>query len=148
MAKKINIKNYTSSVPAATSISNIEKLLVQAGARDIMKRYDDDHNTKSIAFVLPVENKALTFSLEAKTKRIYDLLLAEYTRPTERSLEICLEQAECTAWKLIYEWVHINISMILLDQAEPLEVFFPRLHDGKETYYLKLKNNGFKQLMP
>ena len=148
MAKKINIKNYTSSVPAATSISNIEKLLVQTGARDIMKRYNEEGETKSIAFIMPVNGKALTFSLEAKTVEIYNLLLNQYVRPTDRSLEICSEQAECTAWKLIHDWVHINISMIVLEMADPLELFFPKLTDGKDTFYMRLKANDFKQLMP
>lgn len=148
MAKKINIKNYTTQVSAANSISNIEKLLVSAGARNIMKRYGDDQTTMAIAFVLPMDGKQLTFDLEAKIKPVYNLFLEEYSRPTERSLEICLEQAERTAWKLIHEWVHVNISMIMLEQDEPLALFFPKLFDGKETFYARLKANDFKLLLP
>lgn len=145
--KKINIKNYSTEISSATSISNIEKLLIQIGVRDIKKRYNDLGLTSHIAFALPIDNRHLTFDLEAKVEPIYALFLNEYTRPTERSREICWEQSERTAWKLIHDWVQINISMILLDQGEPLELFFPKLNNGKETFYAKIKANDYKLLL-
>lgn len=86
--KKINIKNYTSTVPATTSINKIEKLLVGAGARNIMKRYDDEGLTEGIAFILPMNGKQLTFDLKANMVAVYDRLYAEYIRPTEKTKDM------------------------------------------------------------
>ena len=146
--QKINIKNYTTQIAASTSIAAIEKLFVQAGARNIMSRYDDNGMTKAIAFILPVENRQLTFDLDAKIEPLYNLFIEEYIRPTERSYQICWEQAERTAWKLIHEWVHINLNMVMLEQGEFLELFFPKLHDGKETFFARLKAGNYKMLLP
>lgn len=144
----MNIKNYTSEVPADGSMARIEKLLVSAGARDIMKRYDDNHVCTAIAFVLPMDGKALTFNLPAKTATIEKLLIEQYTRPTTKSYDICAAQAERTAWKTIADWVEIQVTMIRLEQAEKLELFFPYLTDGQQTYYERLKEKNFKALLP
>lgn len=144
--KKINIKNYTSGVDASVSIARIEKLLVSAGARDIMKKYNDQQQAIGIAFILPMDSKHLTFNLKANIEPIYDKLYAEYTRPSPKSKEICADQAERTAWKILSDWVEIQISMIALEQVEVLQAFFPYLSDGKQTFYDRLKENGFKQL--
>lgn len=142
------IKNYTSEVPASTSQQRIEKKLISAGARDIMKRYDENGICSSIAFIMPVEGKQLTFQLPAKVDAIFKLLMKEYQKPTPRSREIANSQAERTAWKIIADWVDIQITMIQLDQAEVLQVLFPFLTDGKETFYEKVKKSEFKLLLP
>lgn len=142
----MNIKNHTSEIPASTSQARIEKRLVSAGAKNILKSYDDNQTCNAISFILPVDGKQLTFQLPAKVEEIYNALVAEYTRPTPRSFEICRQQAERTAWKIISDWVDIQLTMIALEQAEVLQMFFPFLTNGKETFYQRIKNDDFKLL--
>ena len=60
------------------------------------------------------------------------------------------EQAQRTSWKILYDWVQVQVSMIQLQQAEFIEVFLPYCYDREadKTFYEKLKGNGFKQLGP
>lgn len=58
------------------------------------------------------------------------------------------EQAERTAWKIIQDWVEVQMSMIQTGQAETLQVFLPYVFDGKKTYYQALSESKFAGLLP
>lgn len=142
----MNIKNYTSEVPVDRSMSKIEKMLVSIGAKNIMRSYDDYQECKSISFTIHLASGVVSFQLPSRTEKIYDKLYSQYTRPTEKSIAICQAQAGRTAWKIISDWVEIQATMILLDQADLMQVFLPYVHDGNSSLYEKLKGQDFKLL--
>lgn len=143
------LKNYTSTVPADTSISKIERLLVSVGATSISKEYQD-LKLISISFLITQNNNTIPFKLPARVNQVEDILKAEIKRPksdgsTYRRIK---DQAERTAWKIIHDWVEVQISMIKLEQAELMQIFLPyvfNIETGK-TYFEALKETGFKQL--
>lgn len=145
-SKAMAMKNYTSEVPISSSMARIEKNLVIAGAKKIMRDYDADGNCISISFQIVTDRETLGFQLPSRVEAIYKKLYSKYTRPTTKSEEIVRAQAGRTAWKIISDWVEIQITMIELEQAELAQVFLPYLFDGKQTFYDKFKKDGFKAL--
>lgn len=143
----VNIKNYTTTVPASKSIANIEKLLVQFGSKNIMKEYGPAGNVAAISFIIETDGMKLPFKLPAKVQECYVWLKKKRPQSGDKVL---LDQAEHIVWKILYEWVHIQLSMLEPKQAEVLELFFPYLHDiqSNTTYYQQLKQNKFKALLP
>lgn len=144
----MNLKNYTSSVPMLNSIQKIEFKLAQAGATHIAKSYE---NEKPIGMIFQIEIDKIptTFKLPAKSDKVYDLLLkGRKSIPTNAQKEIIKLQADRTAWKILSDWVDIQISMIMIEHVEILEVFLPYAFDGKtnQTFFEKIKDNGFKLL--
>lgn len=143
----MNLKNYTSEVPAMTSMGRTERTLVDAGATDISKKYEDGVCI-AIRFRMPVNGIPLFFELPAKVDACYKVLWGEVKRPTPDTKKRISAQAERTAWKIISDWVEIQMSMIKLDQAEPLQMFLPFVWNPatEQTFYNSLKSTGFKQL--
>jgi hypothetical protein len=143
----MNLKNYSTEVPASRSIENIEKLLVGFGSTNIMKEYGPTGSVAAISFIVEMDGMKLPFRLPAKVKECYTWLRKQRPKSSDK---ILLAQAERVVWKQIHEWVHMQLSMIELNQAEKLEMFFPFLHDIKKgtTYYQGLKESKFKQLLP
>lgn len=149
-----NIKNYTSTVPAITSQGRIEKCLIEAGATDISKKYEDGiciaitfrimHKTQEMPIGIP-----LFFKLPAKVDACFKVLWKEVIRPKPDTRKRTMEQAERTAWKIISDWTEIQLAMIQLEQAEILQIFLPYAYDvGKDqTYYEQIKESGYKQLL-
>ena len=144
----MNIKNYTSGVLAEKSISRIEKILVEMGATSVNKQYDSNKKIEAISFLIIVNGNTIPFKLPAKASEVYDVLRDEIKRPRKGTLEKLYEQSERTAWRLVQEWVEIQMSMIKLKQADFVEVFLPYVYDyaNNKTFYQSIKDNGFKQL--
>jgi hypothetical protein len=145
----MNLRNYTSTVPVDRSVNEIERLLVRAGATHIGKAYEGEGKSLSgITFQIVVNGIPLTFRLPAKVQAVREALREGYRKLTPSVEQGIWEQAQRTAWKLLYEWVSIQVSMMKLSQVEAVEVFLPYVLDisGEQTLFEKLKQGGFKQL--
>ena len=58
------------------------------------------------------------------------------------------EQAERTAWKLVQDWVEVQMSMVQLKQADVREVFLAYIWNGRQTFFQNLEQTGFRALLP
>lgn len=145
----MNLKNYTSETPAYKSMGTIEDCLISAGATDISKKIEGGICI-AITFRLMVQNVPLFFQLPAKVEACFDVMWKEVKKPRADTKQRIREQAQRTAWKIVSDWVQVQLSMIKLEQAETLEVFLPYVYDpvNDQTYYRKLKDRGFKALLP
>lgn len=147
----INLKNCTSEVPAITSMGKIERCLVEAGATDISKKYSDGVCT-SITFRMMVNQVPLFFQLPAKVDACFKSLWGSMTSRGQQQADRkkWVAQAERTAWKIVSDWVELQLSMIQLEQAEALQVFLPYVYNPQsdQTFYESLKDKGFKALLP
>jgi hypothetical protein len=141
------IKNYTSGVPVDRTISKIEAVLVRGGATNIRKDYADGILV-AICFstVNPVNGQLISVRLPANALGVYDVLRHSIKRPRRGTLEKLREQANRTAWKLMQDWIEVQMSLIAMQQAEFLQVFLPYIWDGNKTFYTALKDSGFKML--
>lgn len=152
MAK--SIKNYTSSIPAMQSMSRIEEMLVAAGARDIRKQYDGFGSCISFVFILPIRDipNPLFFKLPAKVDSCFNALWKHYLTTVKKpsdSMKVTLKaQAMRTAWKIMHDLVEMQLTLIELEQLEPMEAFLPYLYNEStgQTFYEHAKGSGFKQL--
>ena len=145
----MNLKNYTSEVPATTSMGKIEQALVQAGATDISKKYDNGICV-AIRFRMPVNGIPMFFELPARVENCYRVLYGQVKRPQPDTKTRVRQQAERTAWKIVCDWVLVQLSMILLEQAEPMQVFLPFAWNPatEKTFFDQVKEGGYKALLP
>jgi len=141
----MNLKNYTSSVPASRSAANIEKYLVEIGATDILKNYQNQE-LMAISFKMPTEVGEIPVKLPANVAAVYELM--QENRTSHLSMvqkRKMIDQAARTAWKTLHEWVMIQTQMILLKQAKFEEIFMPYIWIAKSGQTLFQKHE--KQLL-
>jgi hypothetical protein len=141
------IRNYTSSVPPERSVNHIEKVLVAHGARNIMKTYTPDAKLGGLSFVISLNGGERPFKVPARIDRVEARLKAIVKKPRRGTMARISEQAERTAWKILADWVDIQMSLVDLDQAEFLEVFLPYVQIGREqTFFEKIKEGSLRLL--
>ena len=145
-----NIRNYTSGIAVEKTVMLIEKRLAAVGASGIMKLFDGNGRITSLAFQVQLGGKHYAIKVPANAESCYEALWKEYcsshARPRDATKQTLREQAEKTAWKLVHDWIDVQLSMIILKQAEWLEVFMPYVWDGKQTHYQIEMAKGFKSL--
>jgi hypothetical protein len=140
------IKNYTSSVPVERTIMRIEIALIEGGAIGIQKEYET-RSLKAISFSYPsTPERLVSIRLPSDVEAVYEILKKGSKRPRPGTLDALRAQAERTAWKLIQDWILVQMSLIEMRQVEFLQVFLPYVWDGKQTFFAALKAGGFKQL--
>jgi hypothetical protein len=143
----VNLKNYTSGVPVDRTVARIEMLLAEAGASDVSKSYN---NGRLVALRFRIEAEPshhVTIRLPANAEAVFDTLKAEIKRPRQGTVEKLHIQAERTAWKLMQDWVEVQLSLIRLQKVEILQVFLPYIWDGNKSFYTLLRETGHAQLM-
>lgn len=135
-------------------MARIEEMLVAAGARDIHKSYDGFGTCDAMIFVMAVPNipQPLFFKLPAKVEKCRQALWKQYLKtvkkPSESMKETIRAQAARTAWKIQHDWVELQLTLIQLEQIEPMEAFLPYVYnrDTQQTFFEHAKEKSFKQL--
>jgi len=141
------MKNYTSGVSVERTVARIEQVLAYAGVQSIHKEYLDGF-VSAVSFALPHPGGShVMVRLPANVGAVEEFFLHRYKqKPSEESKQKCREQAGRTAWKLMQDWIEVQMSLIEMQQVEALQVFLPYLWDGHSTLFKALMDTGFKQL--
>jgi hypothetical protein len=158
------LKNYTSAVPVATTIARIEKALIHCKVSGITKEYGPAGEISALQFHIKLDaaNKALSIRLPADPEGALQALWLDYIG--EDKLDLTGERmawnsrkrkeksdfralAEQTAWRLMQDWVEVQLSMIQMKQADLAEVFMAYVWDGRQTFYQAIKENGYRALL-
>jgi hypothetical protein len=158
------LKNYTSNVPVSETVHRIEKVLIRCGVAGIAKEYVGTcGKIAALTFKLEAPSGPIAIRIPVDVDKALDALWLDYadgdklssdgnsivwsSRKKKRKQDF-VEQAERTAWKIMQDWIEVQLSMIQMRQAEALQVFLPYVHDGKRTFYQSLVESGSKGLLP
>lgn len=141
----MNIKNYTSSVPVERTVSRIEQLIAEAGASNVAKSYEAG-KLVALCFKAMVRGKLLTIRLPVNTDAVYRVMCSGVKKPRAGTIERLQQQAERTSWKLMQDWVEVQLALIKMGQAEFVQVFLPYIWSGTETFYDAMLRTNFKAL--
>ena len=145
-----NLQNYTSGISADRSTAFIQRQVIDRGAKYVQLELGDNKEVVAISFQLAVSGKDVQFKVQANitacTQKL-EAMLTPRSRPETRKK--IPKQAERTAWKILADYVEVQMTMIDLGQKDMMEVFLADVYDpaSQQTFYQNLKAGDFKRLL-
>lgn len=139
-----NLKNYTTSISAEKSISEIEKLLLKFGAIDFGKKAENGIFI-GLFFSIEVQGKRVPFKLPINIDAIASYLAKQKTQTSKRKI---YEQAYKVGWRIMKDWVFSQLSIIASGMVKIEDVFLPyMLIDKNLTLSEGIRDGRFKNLL-
>lgn len=151
--KMTKLKNYTTTIPAFKSISEIQEFLIAFGTQNIIMD-NEDSKIKAIKFTYRIGDMILPFIIPANVDNTVEVLWKEYlkhrTRQARKTKEDFREEAERISWRIARDWVHAQLSILTIQAADFIDVFAGYLVTNTqtcETLGNYLKNGKIQKLL-
>jgi len=137
------ILNYTTSISAEKSISEIQRCLVLHGATKIVTDFADG-NPSAVTFCLTINQALVGFSLPAN----YEGVLLAMKKDKKVPQRMCTkEQALRVSWRIVKDWVEAQMAIVEAKLADVAEVFLPyAITKSGTTLYREIQGDGMKLL--
>lgn len=136
------ILNYTTTIEAFKTVSEIENILVKHNAKSIMKNYNGQ-SIESLSFLVDTGYAQVPIKLPAKVDQCLVVLKKEKKNGT-KNIKDTKEQAERVAWRILKDWVASQMALLDIDMVKFEEVFMPYIVDSQgRTLFEKLEEKQF-----
>jgi len=148
----MGLKNYSTNIPTAKTIMEIEDILTKHRSTDIWKQYDADGNIISLNFAINTEFGKMPFKLPVNVEAVRQILKSE-KRDKKISLSKNqvedLQTAQRIAWRIMKDWIDAQMALVDITMVKFEQVFLPYTYDfdKNRSLYDTFKESKFKGLL-
>ncbi|MCM1189836.1 MAG: hypothetical protein NC541_11140 [bacterium] len=137
------ILNYTTTVEAFKTVSEIEYILMKHKAKSIMKNYDGESIT-GLSFLIDTGLQQIPVRLPVKAEECLKVLKKEKRENPRKQIKDTKEQAERVAWRILKDWVEAQMALLDIEMVKFEEIFLPYIEmQNGQTIYEKLEERQF-----
>lgn len=129
----MSLLNYSTTIKAAKTASEITQILVKGGARQIMSEFDAEGNASGISFSTMTADGVRGFSLPVNAEPVLRILKKDPKVPQRLKTS---EQAANVAWRIMKDWLEAQMALIATEMVTIDQVMLPymRTIDGGTFY--------------
>jgi len=146
-----NLKNFTTSISAGKTIGEIDELLIEFGAENIMKVIEDK-SVKAIMFTLDLQSNQIPFRIEANVEKTAEFLANEYNKSHSRkskSKDDFINEAYNITWRIWKDWIHSQISIIATENVDAIKLLLGFVAVNKDlTLGDKFLEGEYRKMLP
>lgn len=137
------ILNYTTTVDAFKTVSEIEYILMRHKAKSIMKDYDGESIT-GLSFLIDTGVQQVPVRLPVKIDECLVVLKKEKKENPRKQIKDTRQQAERVAWRILKDWVEAQMALLDIEMVRFEEIFLPYIETNNgQTIYERLEERQF-----
>lgn len=137
------ILNYTTTVDAFKTVSEIEYILMKHKAKSIMKNYDGESIT-GLSFLIDTGIQQIPVRLPVKIDECLEVLKKEKRNSPRSNIKATRDQAERVAWRILKDWVEAQMALLDIEMVSFCEIFLPYIETNNgQTVYQRLEDKQF-----
>lgn len=135
--------NYTTTVEAYKTVSEIEQMLVKHGAKSIMKQFDDGMIT-SLSFLINTGVNDIPIKLPIRVDDVLQVLIEQKKMHPKAGIKATKDQANRVAWRILKDWIEVQMALLDIEMVQFEEIFLSYIETaGGKTIYEKLEEKHF-----
>jgi len=130
--------NYTTTIQAMKTISEIQNILAKHGARSILTEYGPDGHVKALSFQVATPYGDLAIRLPVDPDAVLKILQRQGVPKSYQNRP----QAIRIAWRIVKNWVDAQMAILETEMVKIEQVFLPYViaSNGKTVYELMMDN--------
>lgn len=137
------ILNYTTTIDAFKTVSEIEYILMKHKAKSIMKNYDGKSIT-GLSFLIDTGVQMVPVRLPVKVDDCLQVLIKEKRNSPRSNIKATREQAERVAWRILKDWVEAQMALLDIEMVKLEEIFMPYIEMATgRTIFEELQERQF-----
>ena len=135
--------NYTTTVEAYKTVSEIEQMLVKHGAKSIMKQFDDGMIT-SLSFLINTGVNDIPIKLPIRVDDVLQVLIEQKKMHPKAGIKATKDQANRVAWRILKDWIEVQMALLDIGMVQFEEIILSYIETaGGKTIYEKLEEKHF-----
>lgn len=124
--------NYTTKIPAAKTISEMQQMLASAGASSVSIHFAEGI-ANGLTFEAPTKYGPRTFTMIVDTTSVQKVLQKQRNSGGITTATLHSQaQAERVAWRVARSWLEAQLAMIQIGLASIDQIMLPYLHVAPE----------------
>ncbi len=123
-------------MPINRIIAGIQKMLIEAGARQIMFEYDDNGLAIGITFILKTPKNKIPVKLPVRLEKIRKVFEKDGVYYKDEM------QPYRTGWKNIHDWIQAQLALLQTEMVKLEEIFLPYMATKEGLTYFEIMENA------
>ena len=127
----MSLLNYTTTIDAARTVSEIQNILVKHGARQMLVNYSQSGEVEALSFIVLTPQGNVAIRLPVDPNAVLRVLQKQHARgyfDRQRAVKI--------AWRIVKDWVEAQMALLETEMVKLEQVFLPYVMvNDKQTMF-------------